>query len=155
MSELITFVIVKLFTMMRGALDFLDSIEITTGVSALSVAICALILPLVIGTVIAQIRVRRLSRLIRKEIALMYDNYTYQYLRDYIKPLLDKMFAAQEEIITALTSEDSRLNQALISLISRADTLITTAKYILWLVAFIVFLSFTFKFLQARWFTVR
>ena len=85
----------------------------------------------------------------------MYDSYTYQYLRDYIKPLLDKMFAAQEEIITALTSEDSRLNQALISLISRADTLITTAKYILWLVAFIVFLSFTFKFLQARWFTVR
>ena len=61
MSELITFVIGKLFTMMRGALDFLDSIEITTGVSAVSVAICALILPLVIGTVIAQIRVRRLS----------------------------------------------------------------------------------------------
>lgn len=85
----------------------------------------------------------------------MYDNYTYQYLRDYIKPLLDKMFAAQEEIITALTSEDSRLSQALISLISRADNLIITAKYILWLVAFIVFLSFTFKFLQARWFTVR
>ena len=61
MSELIMFVIGQLFTMMRGALDFLDSIEITTGVSALSVAVCALILPLVIGTVIAKIRVRTLS----------------------------------------------------------------------------------------------
>lgn len=61
MSELIMFVIGKLFEMMRGALDFLDSIEITSGVSALSVAICAIILPLVIGTLIAQIKVRRLS----------------------------------------------------------------------------------------------
>lgn len=85
----------------------------------------------------------------------MYDNYTYQYLRDYIKPLLDKMFAAQEDVISALTSEDSRLNEAFASLISKAEVLVTDVRYILWLVAFIVFLIFTFKFLQARWFTVR
>ena len=56
-SDVLQSVIGLIFDMAKGALDFLDSIIIAPGVSALSVAICAIILPLVISTVLAQVNV--------------------------------------------------------------------------------------------------
>ena len=56
-SEVLQTVIGLIFQMAKEALDFLNSIEIAPGVSALSVAVCAIILPLVISTVLAQVNV--------------------------------------------------------------------------------------------------
>lgn len=56
-SEVLQTVIGLIFQMAKEALDFLDSIEISPGVSALSVAVCAIIVPLVISTVLAQVNV--------------------------------------------------------------------------------------------------
>lgn len=57
-SEVLQAVIGLIFQMAKEALDFLNSIEIAPGVSALSVAVCAIILPLVISTVLAQVNVK-------------------------------------------------------------------------------------------------
>jgi hypothetical protein len=57
-SDVLQTVISLIFEMAKEALDFLNSIELAPGVSALSVAICAIILPLVISTVLAQVNVK-------------------------------------------------------------------------------------------------
>lgn len=83
----------------------------------------------------------------------MYDNSTYQYLRDYIKPLLDNIHSKQGDILTALTSEESVIGKSLLDLIGKAGSILVYVQHILWVLMFLVFLYFGFQFLQKRWFT--
>lgn len=84
-----------------------------------------------------------------------YSQYIYNYLRDYIKPLLDDILSQNADTESAIHLLDTHLFELRTELLARLDSIIATGSQLLTVAAAILFAYTAFNLIQKRWFVLK